>query len=67
MARQYMPIKFPIELRPLLAQKQSEMQNTWTEMSRRPRRIPFTKVLKAVLENKTYIPNDYLVKIMREK
>jgi hypothetical protein len=67
MSARYMPLKFPLELREPLIKKQMELELTVRQMFRKPRRIPFTAVLKAVLENKTYIPDDYIRNVLGAK
>jgi hypothetical protein len=63
MAR-YMPLKFPVELRQPLMNKQLEIEATVRQIFRKPKRVPFTYVLKAVLENKTFIPDEYIKTMM---
>ncbi len=66
----YMPLKFPRPLRQPLLNKQNEMNLQLKQLLpgadivKKP--IPFTKVFKAMLENKTWIPNDYLVRLYKE-
>ena len=65
----YMPLKFPLELRQPLLNKQEELSKTIARLAptalSQQKKLPFTKVFKAVLENKQYITDEYLIKLAR--